>query len=213
MHLPVWVVEQVELYRHYHLLVACHLKVYLSNEAQNMRENMDITILKEVILVSGLSRSVYPLFAPYQFRWVCTCSWAVHEAIWLQLQNRGGGEGGGRERKGICAVIVSPPMEIESDSSANKYFTIYDLLLPRLGILHPKPVGRATCFLDKKRLLSLNWFERSCLIWCRVYFLKVYATICRRYLIIASIQRRPARLYPSRFGLGWKPFIFDNYCV
>ena len=76
---------------------------------------------------------------------------------------RGGG-GGGRERKGICAVIVSPPMEIESDFSANKYFTIYDLLLPRLGILHPKPVGRATCFLDKKRLLSLNWFERSCLI-------------------------------------------------
>ena len=160
VHLPVWVVEQVELYRHYHLLVACHLKVYLSNEAQNMRENMDITILKEVILVSGLSRSVYPLFAPYQFRCVCTCSWAVHEAICFNSKI---GEGG-RERKEICAVIVSPLMEIESDFSANKYFTIYDLLLPRLGILHPKPVGRATCFLDKKRLLSLNWFQRSCLI-------------------------------------------------
>ena len=36
----------------------------------------------------------------------------------LQLQNRRGGEG-----KGILAVIVSPPMEIESEFSATKYFT------------------------------------------------------------------------------------------
>ena len=127
----------------------------------------------------------------------------------------GGGGGGGCWRKGkvICAVIVSPPMDIESDFSANKYFTKYDLLLPRLRILQPKPVGKATCFIDKKRLLSLSWFEKSCLIWYRVYFLKVYATICRRYFIIATIQWRPARLYPSRCGLGWKPFIFDNHCV
>ena len=27
------------------------------------------------------------------------------------------------EGKGICAVIVSPPMEIESEFSATKYFT------------------------------------------------------------------------------------------
>ena len=32
------------------------------------RENVDITILYEVISVSGLSRNVYPLFAPYKFR-------------------------------------------------------------------------------------------------------------------------------------------------
>ena len=75
--------------------------------------------------------------------------------------------GGGvvlKKGKGICAGIVSPPMEIESDFSANKYFTKYDLLLPRLRILQPKPVGKATCFIDKKRLLSLSWFEKSCLI-------------------------------------------------
>ena len=33
-------------------------------------------------------------------------------------KSRGGGEG-----KGICAVIVSPPMEIESEFSVTKYFT------------------------------------------------------------------------------------------
>ena len=41
-------------------------------------------------------------------------------------------------------------MEIESDFSANKYFTKYDLLLPRLRIVQPKPVGKATCFIDKE---------------------------------------------------------------
>ena len=128
-------------------------------------------------------------------------------------KSRGWGEGWRRKGKGICAVIVSPPIEIEGDFSANKYFKKYDLLLPRLIIVQPKPVGRAPCFIDKKRLLSLNWFKKSCLIWCRVYFLKVYATICRRYLIITTIQRRPASLYPSRCRLGWKPFIFDNHCV
>ena len=104
-----------------------------------------------------------------------------------------GGVGWGCWRKGkvICAVIVSSPMDIESDFSANKYFTKYDLLLPRLRILQPKPVGKATCFIDKKRLLSLSWFEKSCLIWYWVYFLKVYATICRRYFIIATIHEDP----------------------
>ena len=34
-----------------------------------------------------------------------------------------GGGGGGGEGKGICAVIVSPPMEIEREFSATKYFT------------------------------------------------------------------------------------------
>ena len=52
----------------------------------------------------------------------------------------GGGGGGGREGKGICAVVVSP----------TKYFYKYDLLLPKLKILPPKPAGKATCFFDKK---------------------------------------------------------------
>ena len=38
---------------------------------------------------------------------------------------KSGGRGGGEKLKGkgICAVIVSPPMEIESEFSATKYFT------------------------------------------------------------------------------------------
>ena len=41
-------------------------------------------------------------------------------------------------------------------------------ILSLAGRLPPKGLslkrGKATCFLDKKRLLSLNRFERSCLI-------------------------------------------------
>ena len=34
---------------------------------------------------------------------------------------KSGGRGG--RKKGICAVIVSPPMEIESEFNVTKYFT------------------------------------------------------------------------------------------
>ena len=64
-------------------------------------------------------------------------------------KSRGRG-GGGREGKGINAVKVSPVNGNPKRSQCNQIFHKYDLLLPRLKILPPKPAGKATCFLDKK---------------------------------------------------------------
>ena len=54
----------------------------------------------------------------------------------------------GEEGKGICAVIVSPLMEIESEFSATKYFTASMTcpLLPRLRILPPKTRWQSNMF-------------------------------------------------------------------
>ena len=58
--------------------------------------------------------------------------------------------GRGEEGKGINAVKVSPVNGNPKRSQCNQIFHKYDLLLPRLKILPPKPAGKATCFLDKK---------------------------------------------------------------
>ena len=60
------------------------------------------------------------------------------------------GRGAGREGKGICAVKVSPVNGNQKRSQCNQIFHKYDLLVPKLKILPPKPAGKATCFLDKK---------------------------------------------------------------
>ena len=77
-----------------------------------------------------------------------TCSWAIHEAICFNSKIEGGGE---EEKGSALAVIVSPPMKIESEFSTTKYFTAsMTCYYPGLESYRQNSLAKQYVFLDKK---------------------------------------------------------------
>ena len=122
--------------------------------------------------------------------------------------------GGRRERDLRCHSFTTNGnrKRIQCDQIS---YRKYDLLLPRLRILPPKPVGKATCFLDKKTYW--HWtgtkevveYVAGCSFekYTRLFLADIWSLL---FCVLQFWSGKPCRLYPSCCGLGWELFIFDN---
>ena len=122
--------------------------------------------------------------------------------------------GRGRRERDLCCHSFTTNGNRKRIQCNQIFHRKYDLLLPRLRI----PLAKQHVFLIRRHIVIervrkklSNMLPGVVSKSIRDYFL---ADIWS--LLFCGLQLwsgKPSRLYPSRCGLGWELFIFDNQCV